>query len=409
MTLRDRIGRSRMINKVNAILIMVIVTTYYSLHLMVQRMEHLERRIDRELSSAYDRENITEKLLQRPGEEEPKNYSYNFTIDINNLEKCKDEKVFLLIIVTTAPQNHRHRFEIRQTWGNVSDVFGANIMTVFAVGKPKNRAAQVALEQENRLHHDIIQGDFVTKIKYSTMYSARYNSWHDVVRNRQLQIAMNTMRMGRGWYRYAIGTILFLSVITAWFSLSQHIEHPKHRDLHNGLALHAPKEEADKDRDRFISTSLDNDLINPHTYTFVLNNPDKCKSGEDVFLLILVSTRHLNHRQRYEIRQTWGKEANVPGVVIKVLFAVGLVTDAALQRGLEHESRVHKDIIQENFIDSDRNRTLKTIMGLKWAAQFCPQAQYVMKANDDTFVNVFSLVKYLKDLHVTRETTQDIA
>ncbi|XP_066299692.1 beta-1,3-galactosyltransferase 1-like isoform X2 [Branchiostoma lanceolatum] len=223
-----------------------------------------------------------------------------------------------------------------------------------------------------------------------------------MVRNRQLRIAMNTMRMGRGGYRYALGAVLLLSVITAWFSLSQHIEHPKHRDLHEGLALHAPKEEADKDRDRFISTSLDNDLINPHTYTFVLNNPDKCKSGEDVFLLILVSTRHLNHRQRYEIRQTWGKEANVLGVVIKVLFAVGLVPDAALQRALEHESRVHKDIIQEDFIDSDRNRTLKTIMGLKWAAQFCPQAQYVMKANDDTFVNVFSLVKYLKDLHVTR-------
>ncbi|XP_066299987.1 beta-1,3-galactosyltransferase 5-like [Branchiostoma lanceolatum] len=178
MTLRDRICRSRMINKVNAILIMaVIVTTYYSLHLMVQRMEHLERRIDRELSSAYDRENITEKLLQRPGEEEPKNYIYNFTIDISNLEKCKDEKVFLLIIVTTAPQNHRHRFEIRQTWGNVSNVFGANIKTVFAVGKPTNRAAQVALEQENRLHHDIIQGDFVDSYRNLTLKTMLCLKW----------------------------------------------------------------------------------------------------------------------------------------------------------------------------------------------------------------------------------------
>ncbi|XP_035658585.1 beta-1,3-galactosyltransferase 1-like [Branchiostoma floridae] len=215
--------------------------------------------------------------------------------------------------------------------------------------------------------------------------------------SKQTATYKHAMRLDRGWFQYAIGAALLLSVITAWFSLSQHIEHPKHKDLQRGLALHGPKEQADRDRERLLSTSLGTNLINPHPYTLLLNNLDKCKSGEDVFLLIIVSTKHLHHRQRYEIRNTWGQDTNVTGVVIKVVFAVGLSDDVALRRALEHENKIHKDFIQENFIDSDRNRTLKTIMGLKWAAQFCPQAQYVMKANDDAFVNVFSLVKYLKD------------
>ncbi|XP_078661227.1 beta-1,3-galactosyltransferase 1-like [Branchiostoma floridae x Branchiostoma belcheri] len=231
-----------------------------------------------------------------------------------------------------------------------------------------------------------------------------------ISRNRQLQTVISTLRYGRGWYGYGIGAALLLCVVTAWFSLSQRLEHPKHRDLHNGLALHASKDVFDRDascRDRVSSTSsyVSHNNPWPHPYTFVLNNPDKCKGGEDVFLLIIVSTKHLNHRQRYEIRQTWGKETNIPGVSIRVVFAVGLVEDVAIQKALEHENKLHKDFIQADFIDSHRNRTLKTIMSLKWAVQFCPRARFVLKANDDAFVNVFSLVKFLKDVHVTKFIT----
>ena len=40
------------------------------------------------------------------------------------------------------------------------------------------------------------------------------------------------------------------------------------------------------------------------------------------------------------------------------------------------------------FQDTYRNLTLKTVMGLKWSAIFCPQARHVMKTDDDIFVNV---------------------
>eukprot|EP00058_Branchiostoma_floridae_P017358 XP_002602846.1 hypothetical protein BRAFLDRAFT_128942 [Branchiostoma floridae] len=137
---------------------------------------------------------------------------------------------------------------------------------------------------------------------------------------------------------------------------------------------------------------------NPHPFTFTLNNPGKCK-GEDVFLLIIVTTPPESKAQRQAIRNTWGDEINIPGIgAIRTIFAVGVSDDAGIQQTLQDENEMFRDIIQESFTDAPRNGTLKTVMCLKWAFQFCPNAKYVMKTSPDTFVNIFSLVTYLKGL-----------
>ncbi|XP_035657367.1 beta-1,3-galactosyltransferase 5-like [Branchiostoma floridae] len=100
--------------------------------------------------------------------------------------------------------------------------------------------------------------------------------------------------------------------------------------------------------------------------------------------------------RRFAIRHTWGNETNVPGTVIKTVFAVGKPGNASTQRGLEYENKVYKDIIQEDFVDSYKNLTLKTVMCMKWASEFCPYAKFVMKADDDAFVNMFNLVRLLR-------------
>ena len=41
------------------------------------------------------------------------------------------------------------------------------------------------------------------------------------------------------------------------------------------------------------------------------------------------------------------------------------------------------------------NLTIKSVMGLKWSAIFCPQARHVLKTDDDIFVNVPLLHKVL--------------
>ena len=43
-------------------------------------------------------------------------------------------------------------------------------------------------------------------------------------------------------------------------------------------------------------------------------------------------------------------------------------------------------------------------MGLKWGAIFCPQAKYVMKTDDDIFVNIPLLHKALTEENFDRIT-----
>ncbi|XP_049547626.1 uncharacterized protein LOC125958359 isoform X3 [Anopheles darlingi] len=67
-----------------------------------------------------------------------------------------------------------------------------------------------------------------------------------------------------------------------------------------------------------------------------------------------------------------------------------------LQLRILNESETYGDIIQESFIDSYNNLTLKTIMMLKWVTNNCDgKVKFLMKCDDDTFVNVPNLVHVL--------------
>lgn len=60
------------------------------------------------------------------------------------------------------------------------------------------------------------------------------------------------------------------------------------------------------------------------------------------------------------------------------------------------ENYEYGDIIQEKFHDTYNNLTLKSVMMLKWVTTNCPHATYLMKTDDDMYINVEGLVKALK-------------
>ncbi|NXG11142.1 B3GT1 galactosyltransferase, partial [Sakesphorus luctuosus] len=68
---------------------------------------------------------------------------------------------------------------------------------------------------------------------------------------------------------------------------------------------------------------------------------------------------------------------------------------AALRPQLREEDELHRDLLQQDFLDTYHNLTLKTLMGLEWVSRFCPGATYVMKADHDVFLNVEFLVRRL--------------
>lgn len=62
------------------------------------------------------------------------------------------------------------------------------------------------------------------------------------------------------------------------------------------------------------------------------------------------------------------------------------------QGRIEEEARTYNDIIQEDFIDSYNNLTLKSVMLLKYIKNHCDNVRYVLKSDDDMFVHVQNLI-----------------
>lgn len=117
--------------------------------------------------------------------------------------------------------------------------------------------------------------------------------------------------------------------------------------------------------------------------------------GPPPFLLILVCTAPDNLNQRNAIRASWGRLREVRGLRVQTVFLLGEPGWGSRGSDLVWESAAHGDIMQAAFQDSYRNLTLKTLSGLSWADRHCPTARYILKTDDDVFVNVPELVSEL--------------
>ncbi|XP_016971527.2 beta-1,3-galactosyltransferase 1-like [Drosophila rhopaloa] len=154
---------------------------------------------------------------------------------------------------------------------------------------------------------------------------------------------------------------------------------------------------------------------------------------EKTFLLIVIESSVNNFLRRQDIRETWGNtssfnypvfnklhehlrgsyypplksriqhyaefltgEDDVLRASVRVVFITGRSKDVQYSRPLQMEADRHNDIIQEGFIDSYNNLTLKSVMALKHLNNMCSKTTaYVFKADDDTFVNVPNVVHIL--------------
>ena len=87
---------------------------------------------------------------------------------------------------------------------------------------------------------------------------------------------------------------------------------------------------------------------------------------------------------------SWG-EPDIPGVVTKLAFLLGRPSDDKKQEILEEESRKHRDIVQGDFMDTYHNLSYKAIMGNLWVSEFCDQAEFVVKTDDDMFIDLYEV------------------
>ena len=133
-------------------------------------------------------------------------------------------------------------------------------------------------------------------------------------------------------------------------------------------------------------------------YPFIFNSPKVCQSPNNasIDLLILIFTTKSGRKRRDALRKTWTTpSANNTNPKFRYLFLVGS-SNRNSEMKLREENDLHQDMAMQGFKDAYKNLTLKTMMGMEWHVKFCSQAKFVMKTDDDVYINVENLLNVTK-------------
>lgn len=118
-------------------------------------------------------------------------------------------------------------------------------------------------------------------------------------------------------------------------------------------------------------------------------------------LLILITSAPTNHDRRLAIRQTWGHYASRRDIALA--FVLGVTDIISIENMLDAEFNMYNDIIRGRFIDTYDNLTLKTMTMLEWIETHCSRAEYVLKTDDDMFINVPRLLSFIDKHHSEKQ------
>lgn len=130
------------------------------------------------------------------------------------------------------------------------------------------------------------------------------------------------------------------------------------------------------------------------TVKYMDANTKICHSEKNNLELLIVVTSAPSHKElRSAIRKTWGNSTE--NKLFCIAFLIGYTHNKSIERFLKSEQYVYGDLIRAIFIDTYDNMTLKTITMLDWTSKFCKNAKFLLKTDDDTFINVYKLMIYL--------------
>lgn len=136
-------------------------------------------------------------------------------------------------------------------------------------------------------------------------------------------------------------------------------------------------------------------IVRGNSIKFKINHQELCEDPK-TYLMIYIHSDPENVERRRTVRNTWASKAILEKHSAKLLFITGLVKSENTQAALENENDLHKDIIQGNFTDSYRNLTYKAITGLRWISEYCSNAAFVLKTDDDIVVDIHRVVRLMR-------------
>ncbi|XP_028038825.1 beta-1,3-galactosyltransferase 1-like [Bombyx mandarina] len=136
-------------------------------------------------------------------------------------------------------------------------------------------------------------------------------------------------------------------------------------------------------RNRSLSHYFDNIQI--------LIEPSAPCPGSDIPVVALVATTPSRFDQRQAIRETWAKR-------VPTYFFMGLEGGKIDESMVDIyvEAKEHSDMVILNFHEHYQNLTLKTGFMLKWTLERCANANFLLKIDDDVFLNPWNLEQVMR-------------
>jgi hypothetical protein len=137
-----------------------------------------------------------------------------------------------------------------------------------------------------------------------------------------------------------------------------------------------------------ISPCLENRLVKRSVFVAVISAPS-------------------NWKKRNIIRKTWKNHLkilnseNIFGIV-GFAFILGLPENYVTQHDIIKESKMYEDIIQIRMSDFYRNLSLKVAGLLNWLNRMCTKIDFVLKVDDDVYVNVRNVAHFVKSYHQSK-------
>ncbi|XP_054712769.1 lactosylceramide 1,3-N-acetyl-beta-D-glucosaminyltransferase-like [Uloborus diversus] len=122
--------------------------------------------------------------------------------------------------------------------------------------------------------------------------------------------------------------------------------------------------------------------------------------------LVLVNSAAKNRLRRQVIRETWGHPKVTRSLEMSVAFGVGFAGDNQSQRPVDWEAETFGDLFQTSLMDSYDGLTRKMLRLLKLASRSCsPRPLFIVKVDDDMFVNTYALMDFLSTVESQAEDT----
>ena len=131
------------------------------------------------------------------------------------------------------------------------------------------------------------------------------------------------------------------------------------------------------------------------------------RNVSSLFVAIISSPYYFDKRN--VIRQTWldhlQKQSDLGLLHLAGFgFIVGLPEDQDTQKRIEEENATHNDILQIEMQDDYYNLTLKVVGLLNWINDHCSWLDFILKVDDDVYVNVRNLREAMKHLNSSEQS-----